>query len=262
MSAFLGEFIGTALLILLGDGVVAGVVLQGTKSQNAGWSVITVAWGLAVVMAIYAVGEVSGAHINPAVTLSLAAAGSFPWADVPGYILAQVLGAFAGAVLVWLHFLPHWKKTEDPVLKLAVFSTGPAVRSLWANLLSETLGTFVLIVGLLFIGANKFAEGLNPLVVGALIVAIGMSLGGTTGYAINPARDLGPRIAHALLPIAGKGGSDWGYAHIPVLGPVLGGLTGVLFFKTINGESAGAWLWAALVLFVLVVIFSIKNERG
>ena len=158
-------------------------------------------------MAIYAVGSISGAHINPAVTISFALSGEFPVSEVPSYVLAQMLGAITGAAIVWLHYLPHWRKTEDPAAKLGVFSTSPAVPSTWANLLSEMSGTSLLIAGLLFIGANEFTEGLNPVVVGALIVAIGMSLGGSTGYAINPARDLGPRIAHAILPIKGKGGS-------------------------------------------------------
>jgi glycerol uptake facilitator protein len=231
MSPYLAEFLGTLTLILLGDGVVAAVVLKGTKSENAGWLTIVIGWGLAVTLAIYAVGNYSGAHINPAVTLALAFYGSFDWAQVPGYILAQVAGAFAGGVLVWIHFLPHWKTTESPEAKLAVFSTGPAIRSTFSNLVSEIIGTAVLILGLLTIGANKFTEGLNPLVVGLLIVSIGLSLGGTTGFAINPARDLGPRIAHFLLPVHGKGSSDWRYAWIPVAGPVIGGLLGALIYK-------------------------------
>lgn len=230
MSPFLGEIIGTMLLIVLGDGVVAGVLLNKSKAQNSGWIVITLAWGLAVAIAIYAVGGVSGAHLNPAVTIGLALIGKFPWENVPTYILAQMIGAFLGAVLVWLHYLPHWKETEDTDLKLAVFSTGPAIRSKGANLLSEIIGTFVLVLGILAIGANKFTDGLNPLIVGFFIVSIGLSLGGTTGYAINPARDLGPRIAHFVLPITGKGSSDWGYAWIPVVGPILGGVMGALFY--------------------------------
>lgn len=185
---------------------------------------------MAVAIAIYAVGSVSGAHLNPAVTIGLALIGKFPWENVPTYILAQMIGAFLGAVLVWLHYLPHWKETEDTDLKLAVFSTGPAIRSKGANLLSEMIGTFVLVLGILAIGANKFTDGLNPLIVGFFIVSIGLSLGGTTGYAINPARDLGPRIAHFVLPITGKGSSDWGYAWIPVVGPILGGVLGALFY--------------------------------
>jgi glycerol uptake facilitator protein len=230
MSPYLAEFLGTLILILLGDGVVAAVVLKGTKSENAGWFTIVVGWGLAVTLAIYAVGNFSGAHINPAVTLALAIYGSFEWGLVPGYILAQVAGAFCGGVLVWIHFLPHWKVTENPEAKLAIFSTGPAIRSTISNLISEIIGTAVLILGLLTIGANKFTEGLNPLVVGLLIVSIGLSLGGTTGFAINPARDLGPRIAHYILPIHGKGHSDWSYAWVPVAGPLIGGTIGVLIY--------------------------------
>ncbi len=233
MSHFLAEIIGTMLLIILGDGVVAGVLLKKSKAENSGWIVITMGWGLAVAVAAYAVGSISGAHLNPAVTLGLAVIGKFPWAQVPMYILAQFIGAFLGATLVWLHYLPHWGETEDKGLKLAVFSTGPAIRSTCANLISEIIGTFVLVLGILAIGANKMAEGFGPFLVGLLIVAIGLSLGGTTGYAINPARDLGPRIAHFVLPIKGKGDSDWGYAWIPVVGPVIGGVLGALFYKSL-----------------------------
>lgn len=233
MSPYLAEFLGTLLLILLGDGVVAAVVLKGTKSENAGWLTVVIGWGLAVTLAVYAVGKTSGAHINPAVTLALAWSGSFAWSQVPGYILAQFAGAFTGSVLVWLHYLPHWKKTDDQAGKLAVFCTGPAIRSTSSNLISEIIGTAVLILGLLFIGANEFTQGLNPLVVGLLIIAIGLSLGGTTGFAINPARDLGPRIAHFLLPIPGKGNSDWKYSWIPVVGPVIGGLLGVWVYSVV-----------------------------
>lgn len=235
MDIFLAELLGTALLILLGNGVVAGVVLKGTKNENSGWLVITVGWGLAVAFAVYAVGRVSGAHINPAVTLGLAATGQFDWANVPTYLLAQMLGAALGAVLVWLHYLPHWERTPDPAAKLAVFCTAPALRHTWSNFISEFVGTFVLLFGLSALGANRFAEGLNPLVVGALVLAIGLSLGGTTGYAINPARDLGPRIAHAFLPIHGKGGSDWGYAWIPVVAPILGGICGAMAYRALLG---------------------------
>ncbi|MFS8578413.1 MAG: aquaporin family protein [Novibacillus thermophilus] len=229
MMAFWGEVIGTMLLVILGDGVVGGVLLNKSKAQNGGWIVISAGWGLAVAMAVYAVGNLSGAHINPAVTIGFAAAGQFPWADVPAYILAQMIGAIIGAVIVWLHYYPHWAQTDDPALKRAVFCTDPAIRSPFSNLLSEVIGTFVLVFGLLAIGTNEFTQGLNPLIVGLLIVSIGLSLGGTTGYAINPARDLGPRIAHFVLPIAGKGDSNWGYAWIPVAGPVIGGILGALF---------------------------------
>lgn len=235
MSPFLGEIIGTLLLILLGDGVVAGVLLHKSKAQNSGWIVITLAWGLSVAVGVYAVGNISGAHLNPAVTIGLAAIGKFPWAQVPTYILGQMIGAFLGAVLVWLHYLPHWAETPEQDAKLGVFATGPAIRNTFANLISEIIGTFVLVLGILTIGANKLADGFNPFLVGMLVVVIGLSLGGTTGYAINPARDLGPRIAHFVLPIAGKGKSDWGYAWIPVIGPIIGGVLGALFYAAAFG---------------------------
>jgi glycerol uptake facilitator protein len=231
MSTFLAELTGTALLILLGNGVVAGVVLRGTKNEQSGWLVITIGWALAVAMAVFAVGGVSGAHLNPAVTLALAVTGSFDWSLVGPYIVAQMLGAIIGATLVWLHYLPHWERTDDAGSKLAVFATGPAIRHTVGNCISEFIGTFVLLFGLMALGGNTFAEGLKPLAVGALILAIGHSLGGTTGYAINPARDLGPRIAHAILPIHGKGNSDWGYAWIPVIMPFLGGIAGAMTYQ-------------------------------
>lgn len=230
MSNFIAELIGTALLILLGNGVVAGVVLKGTKNENAGWLVITIGWGLAVAFAVYGVGRISGAHLNPAVTLALAVTGQFGWASVPAYLAAQMLGAILGAVLVYLHYLPHWGRTEDAGTKLAAFSTAPAERHTVSNFISEFIGTFVLLFGLSALGAGQFSDGLKPMAVGALVLAIGLSLGGTTGYAINPARDLGPRIAHALLPIPGKGGSDWGYAWLPVVAPVLGGICGAAVY--------------------------------
>ena len=233
MNPYLGEFLGTLLLILLGEGVVAGVVLKGTKSENAGWLTICITWGLAVTFAIYAVGDISGAHLNPAVTIGLAMHGDFEWSMVFGYILSQFAGAFAGAILVWLHYFPHWKTTSDSGAKLAVFATGPAIRNTTFNLISEVIATAVLIFGILYIGANEFTQGLKPLVVGLLITLIGLGLGGTTGFAINPARDLGPRIAHAILPIAGKGSSDWGYAWIPVVGPVVGGVLGAILYQLI-----------------------------
>ncbi|MEO6760371.1 MAG: MIP/aquaporin family protein [Saprospiraceae bacterium] len=235
MQTFFAELIGTALLILLGNGVVAGVVLRGTKNENSGWLVITIGWALAVTFGVYAAGKVSGAHLNPAVTLGLAATGQFSWSNVPVYLGGQLLGAMLGAGLVYLHYGPHWARTEDPATKLAAFCTAPAIRHTTSNLISEFIGTFVLLFGLSALGANEFAEGINPLAVGALVLAIGLSLGGTTGYAINPARDLGPRIMHALLPIPGKGGSDWGYAWIPVLAPILGGICGALAFRMLLG---------------------------
>lgn len=233
MHPFLAEGVGTCLLVLLGDGVVAGTLLKGSKSKDAGWFVICAGWAIAVALAIYAVGDISGAHINPAVTLALAANGSFAWSMVPGYMGAQLLGAFLGACLVWLHYYPHWRVTPDPNLKLAVFCTAPAIRHTPSNVISEFIGTFILVFGLLVIGANSFTQGLNPLVVGLLILAIGLCLGGTTGWAINPARDLGPRIAHAILPIAGKRDSDWSYAWIPIVAPMAGALSGVLLWNAL-----------------------------
>jgi glycerol uptake facilitator protein len=232
MSSFMAELVGTALLILLGDGVVAGVALNKSKAQNSGWMVVTTGWALAVAMAVYVSGRISGGHLNPAVTLALAATGKFAWSGVPKYLAAQLLGAFIGAVLVWLAYLAHWRETDDPAAKLGVFSTIPAIRRLPLNLLTEIIGTFVLTFGVLAISANAAVapSGLGPLLVGFLVWAIGLSLGAPTGYAINPARDLGPRLAHALLPIPGKGGSDWGYAWVPIVGPVVGGVLGALAY--------------------------------
>jgi glycerol uptake facilitator protein len=235
MEAYLGEFIGTMLLIILGDGVVAGVLLRNSKAENSGWIVITLGWGMAVAVAVYCVGQFSGAHINPAVTLGFAITGQFDWAMVPGYLIAQFAGAFVGAVIVYLAYLPHWAETADPGLKLGVFSTAPAIYNTTANVICEIIGTFVLVFGVFGIIANDLATGLGPLLIGLLVLGIGLSLGGPTGYAINPARDLGPRIAHAVLPIAGKGGSDWGYAWIPVVAPVIGGILGAVVYTVLFG---------------------------
>jgi len=231
MTPFIAEIVGTALLILIGDGVVANVVLNKTKGNSSGWIVITVGWGLAVFVAVYAVASVSGAHINPAVTIGLAAAGKFAWAAVPGYIAAQMIGAFLGATLVWLHYKPHFAETEDKGAKLAVFATAPAIDSTFWNFVSECIATFALVFGVLSIAAPDVGLGaLDALPVGLLVLAIGLGLGGTTGYAINPARDLGPRIAHFVLPIAGKGDSGWSYSWIPVVGPIAGGLIAAFVF--------------------------------
>lgn len=261
MSGFLGELIGTMILIILGDGVCAGVTLKKSYARNAGWIVITMGWGLAVAVAAYAVGRISGAHLNPALTLALASAGDFPWKEVPIYIAGQLAGGFLGACIVFLHYLPHWRETEDPAAKRGIFCTGPAIPHSWSNLLSEMIGTFVLVVGILAIGANQFAQGINPLIVGFLIVVIGMSLGGTTGYAINPARDLAPRLAHAFLPIPGKGDSNWRYAWIPVIGPIIGGVFGALFYKTFftGHMTAAFWIFGAVSL--LVIILALAGER-
>ena len=261
MSGFAGELIGTMLLIILGNGVVAGILLEQSKVKDAGWLVIALAWGLSVTFSIYAVGQFSGAHINPAVTLGLAASGEFPWADVPAYIIAQFIGAIIGATIVYFHFLPHWKVTEDKDAKLAAFATAPAIRSRYANLFSEITGTFVLVFGLMAIGSNEFTEGLNPLIVGFLVLSIGLSLGGTTGYAINPARDLGPRIAPFLLPIAGKRDADWRYAWIPVIGPVIGGIYGGLFYHAIFNRNFNTSFWACTVLITGVLLLAILEEK-
>jgi glycerol uptake facilitator len=218
--------------------VVAGVLLRNSKAENSGWIVITFGWAMAVAVAVYSVGQFSGAHINPAVTIAFAVTGQFDWAQVPGYIIAQFLGAFVGGVIVWLAYLAHWPETEDEGLKLGVFCTAPAIYNTPANVITEIVGTFVLVFGVSGFIANAGAvpgdaaavigSGINPLLVGLLVLGIGLSLGGPTGYAINPARDLGPRIAHAVLPIAGKGGNDWGYAWIPVVAPIIGGILGAV----------------------------------
>lgn len=242
MEVYLAEFVGTLILLLLGNGVVAGVLLRKSKAENSGWIVITFGWGMGVAIAVYAVGAISGAHINPAVTVGLASIGTFPWAQVPGYIIAQLLGAFSGAVLVYLAYLQHWKETDDPTLKLGVFATIPEIRNTVSNFVTEVIATAMLVFGVVAIvaNANNFADrdlgaifsvGVVPLIIGFLVFSIGLSLGGPTGYAINPARDLGPRIAHAVLPIPGKGGSDWSYSWIPVVAPLVGGVIGALLYQ-------------------------------
>jgi glycerol uptake facilitator protein len=232
------EIIGTALLILLGDGVVAAVLLAKSKAENSGWIVITFGWGMAVAMAVYAVGFFSGAHLNPAITLGFWIHGTITGSQAIKYFIGEMIGAMVGAFLVYLTYYLHWRDTEDPGLKLAVFSTGPAVRNYAWNLVTEIIGTFVLVFGVLaIIGPwNAITSGLAPLLIGLLVFAIGLSLGGPTGYAINPARDLGPRIMHAILPIPGKGGSDWTYAWVPVLGPLIGGALAAIFFDAVFGS--------------------------
>ena len=222
------EFIGTAILVLFGDGVVASNLLKKSKGENGGWVVVTLAWGLAVMLGVFISGPYSGAHLNPAVTLGLAAAGTFSWSLVVPYIVAQMLGGFTGAVLVYLYYKDHYDATDDPAAKLATFCTAPAIRNYGRNLFSEIVGTFVLVFVILALSSdgNTSEVGMGALgafPVAMLIVALGMSLGGTTGYAINPARDLAPRIAHAILPIKGKGTNDWGYSWVPVVGPITGG---------------------------------------
>lgn len=264
MTPFMGEVLGTMILIIIGAGVCAGANLTKSYAKDAGWIVITIAWGLGVTLGVFAVGSISGAHLNPAVTIGLAFAGAFDWSQVPAYIAAQMIGAILGAAIIYLQYFPHWKATEDPGTKLGVFATGPAIPHAFSNLLSEIIGTFVLLLGLQFIGANEFTEGLNPIAVGLLIVAIGMALGGTTGYAINPARDLGPRIAHAILPIAGKGPSNWGYAWVPVVGPILGGSLGALFHQAffLGEMTLTFWMVLAATVVVLLIALAIgpKNQ--
>jgi glycerol uptake facilitator protein len=238
MSPFTAELIGTMILVILGDGVVANVLLNKSKGQNSGWIVITAGWAFGVTVAVYSVNAISGAHLNPAVTVGLAAIGKFAWGSVPGYVLAQMIGGILGGAIVWLAYLPHWEETKDQGLKLGVFCTAPAIRKTSMNLLTEIVGTFVLVLGVLavlspanLVPNSGFDTGFKPCLVGVLVWSIGLSLGGPTGYAINPARDLGPRLAHFFLPIAGKGNSDWNYAWIPVIGPVIGGILGALFYK-------------------------------
>jgi glycerol uptake facilitator protein len=257
MNPYLAEFVGTAILVLLGNGVVANVVLNRSKGQNSGWIVITVGWGLAVTMAVYAVGRISGAHLNPAVTIGLASIGDFAWAKAPGYIAAQLGGGIAGATLVWLAYLAHWGETADQGGKLACFSTSPAIPKKLPAFITEFIGTTMLVFGILSIGkigagipganleaigqaipvslAGVVATWWSPLLVGLLVLSIGVSLGGPTGYAINPVRDLGPRIAHQILPIAGKGSSNWGYAWIPIVAPIAGGIAGALLHRALFG---------------------------
>jgi glycerol uptake facilitator protein len=242
MSEFTAELFGTMIIILLGNGVVANVVLNGTKGNNGGWIVITTGWALAVFAGVVIAAPFSGAHLNPAVTIALAIAQKFSWAKVPLFISAQFLGAMLGTTLVWLMYKDHYKITEDKGAKLATFSTGPAIKDNVSNLISEIIGTFVLIFVIFYftnaeMGTDKTPIGLGSLgaiPVAFLVWAIGLSLGGTTGYAINPARDLGPRIMHAILPVAGKGDSDWGYAWIPVIGPIIGATLAALFYLYLN----------------------------
>ncbi|MGM0123203.1 glycerol uptake facilitator protein [Enterococcus sp. AZ194] len=222
MTQIFSEFLGTAVLVLLGSGVCAASNLKKSKAEASGWIVIAMGWATAVTIAVYISGFMGPAHLNPAVTLAMAITGKFSWSLVAPFIVAQVLGGIVGAVMVWLAYLPLWGETKDQGAILGTFATGPAVRNLPANAMTEAIGTFVLVLGLLAFGENSFADGLNPAVVGILILAIGLSLGGPTGYAINPARDLGPRIAHQILPIQNKGTSDWGYAFVPIVGPVIG----------------------------------------
>lgn len=237
------EFLGTLVLVLLGCGVVACVSLRKSKGEGAGWIVVTMAWGLAVTVGVWIAGPFTGAHLNPAVSISLAAAGKFPWASVLPYIAAQILGGVCGGALVYVFYKDHFDATDGAETKLGVFSTIPAIENKWRNMLCELVGTFILVLVILFLGdKNNTAEvglgTLGAIPVGILVIVIGMALGGPTGYAINPARDLGPRMAHAMLPIKGKGGSGWGYSWVPVVGPILGGLIAALVYHAIVSAIA------------------------
>ncbi|WP_375709035.1 aquaporin family protein [Streptococcus dysgalactiae] len=229
-----GEFLGTALLVLLGNGVVAGVVLPKTKNHASGWIVIATGWGIAVAVAAFISGKIAPAHLNPAVILAFAMKGTIAWPTAIVYSLAQMLGAMLGSVLVFLQFRPHYVAADNPADILGTFATGPAIRDNSSNLLSEIFGTFVLVLGILAFGLYDMPAGLGTLCVGLLVIGIGLSLGGTTGYAINPARDLGPRLIHAILPIKNKGDSDWSYAWIPVVGPMIGAALAVLLFQIMS----------------------------
>lgn len=240
MTQYLFEFIGTAMLILIGNGIVANLVLKGTKGADAGWTGISLAWGIAVFIGVFISGDVSGAHLNPAVTVGLATAGKFDWAMVPGYFCAQVLGAMTGNLLVWLTYKKQYDATEDQGAILATFSTGPAIRSPLWNCVTEIIGTFALVFGVFYIAGGTVADepiklgALDALPVALLVMGIGFGLGGPTGYAINPARDFGPRIMHAILPLKGKGSSDWGYAWVPIVGPIIGGMLAAGAYLTIG----------------------------
>lgn len=244
MSAFTAELIGTMFLILLGNGVVANVVLKGTKGNNAGWLVITTGWALAVFVGVVIATPFSGAHLNPAVTIGLAIVGKFAWGKVLGYIVAQVIGAMLGSLLVWVVYLNHFDATEDAQTQLAVFSTSPAIKNLFFNFMSEMVGTFVLVFVVFYFTSAEISDHKTPIGLGSLgalpvaflVWAIGLSLGGTTGYAINPARDFGPRIVHAFLPLKRKGTSDWKYAWVPVLGPFVGAAIAALLYLLLNNK--------------------------
>ena len=263
MNELLAEAIGTFVLILFGCGVNAGTSLTrsfSNKSSNS-WIVGTLGWGLAVTLGVYASGKFSGAHINPAVTLGLLSSGEIEINSAINYIIGQSIGAFIACLIIYLHYLPHWSRTEDKSVKLGVFATGPSINSKYSNLLSEIIGTFALLFGLKFIGINEFANGLNPLIVGGLVCAIGISLGGTTGYAINPVRDFIPRFAHFILPISGKGHSNWNYAWIPIIGPIIGGVLGVQTYKFLFENSTSNSLILFFGIFLLISILSFLENR-
>ncbi len=240
MIAYIFEFIGTTMLILIGNGIVANLVLKGTKGSDSGWTGISLAWGIAVFIGVFMSADVSGAHLNPAVSIGLATAGKFSWALVPGYIIAQILGAMMGNLLIWLTYKKQYEATEDTGSILATFSTSPAIKSPFWNLVTEIIGTFTLVFGVFYIAGGAMGENavslgsLDALPVALLVMGIGFGLGGPTGYAINPARDFGPRLLHSILPIKNKGKSDWGYAWVPIVGPIIGGVLAALLYLLIE----------------------------
>lgn len=242
MNVYIFEFIGTAMLILIGNGIVANLILKGTKGSDSGWVGISLAWGIAVFIGVFISADVSGAHLNPAVTIGLATAGKFSWTLAPGYFIAQVLGGMMGNLLVWLTYKKQYEATEDPGAILGTFSTSPAIRSPFWNMVTEIIGTFALVFGVFYIAGGAVGDdpvslgSLDALPVALLVMGIGFGLGGPTGYAINPARDFGPRLLHAILPIKNKGKSDWGYAWVPVVGPIIGAVLAALVFLLIENS--------------------------
>ena len=264
MNEFLSEAIGTFVLILFGCGVNAGTSLNKSYSnkESNSWIVGTLGWGLAVTLGVYASSKFSGAHINPAVTLGLYSSNEIELNKLFIYISGQSLGAFIACILIYLHYLPHWGETEDKAVKLGVFATSPSIPSKWSNLFSEILGTFILLFGLKFIGINEFAQGLNPIIVGALVCAIGISLGGTTGYAINPVRDFIPRLAHFMLPIKGKGDSNFKYSWVPVLGPIVGGILGVTTYQFLFEGLTNTYFLVTLFIFLSVSLLSFLENKN
>ncbi|MDF4202440.1 aquaporin family protein [Maribacter sp. SA7] len=240
MITYIFEFIGTAMLILIGNGIVANIVLKETKGADAGWTGISLAWGIAVFIGVFISADASGAHLNPAVTVALAVAGKFSWALVPGYVVAQILGAMMGNFLVWLNYKKQYEATEDTDAILATFSTSPAIKSPFWNLMTEIIGAFALVFGVFYIAGGSMGDSavslgsLDALPVALLVMGIGFGLGGPTGYAINPARDFGPRLLHAILPIKNKGNSNWGYAWVPIVGPIIGGVLAALLYMFIE----------------------------
>ena len=263
MNEFLSEAVGTFILILFGIGINAGSNLSKSFSnkESNSWAMGTFGWGMAVTLGVYAAGQFSGAHINPAVTLGLFSSGEIEFYTAIVYIFGQIVGAFSGCLIIYLHYLPLWSDNDSDKV-LGIFATSPSKPSKWSNLLSEIIGTFILLFGLKFIGINEFADGLNPIVIGFLVCAIGLSLGGTTGYAINPVRDFIPRLAHFILPIPGKGTSNWSYAWVPVIGPIIGGVMGVSTFNFLFDNILSIYFVVSLSFFIIISILSFIENKN